>query len=117
MAGQLRAAGVNKQKLNFPQRAHLGGSFLTSIGSCLRSFQQLPLFPMLGPGQPLWGGADSTQEGKLGSGDRQGAQSVLISEATGGGVWRLSPESPEKAQRIAHFVNNLATQRFPRVSW
>lgn len=57
---------------------------------------------MLGPGQPLLGGvgADSAWEGKLSSGDRQGAQSVLISEATGVGVWRLSPESPEKAREL-----------------
>lgn len=63
------------------------------------------------------GGADSAQEGTLSSGDKQGAQSVFFSEATGGGVWRLSPEFPEKAQRIAHFVDNLTTQRFPRGSW
>lgn len=78
----------------FSQSTYLGGSFLSSVGSYLGRFRGCHCRSALANSS---GGTVCTQEGKLGSGDSQGGESVLFPVATEelyGDLPRASRECP-----------------------
>lgn len=98
----------------FSQSAYLGGSFLSSVGSYLGRFRGCHCRSALANSS---GGTVRTQEGKLGSGDSQGGESVLFPVATEELYGDPPLSIPRMPRRISHFVDNLATQRLPWASW